>query len=631
MDDTAASPAPGAIVAALRRHPPFARMTADDVTRFAAAAQAVSYRAGQTVVAPADGPVAHLWWLQRGHIAGRRRADMVRAGDAGQFQIDAGELFPVGAALGGRAVTSTYVAEVDCDCLRVPLDAVQALAAASTPLAEFLHARVLHYLDVSRQMLQATLSSQTLAEQSLETPLGRLVRQPPVHVAPGSAVVEALRAMHERRIGSVLVAGDDGAPLGILTRHDVLGRITLPQRPLTTPIAEVMSAPVHTLDVAHTAQDAALLMSRHGVRHVPVTERGRLVGIVSERDLFAMQRLSVKQLGSAIRGAADVDAMRAATRELRQFAQRLLAQGVGARQITELISHFNDLVTERLVHLAATRRGLDLQRACWLAFGSEGRSEQTIATDQDNGLIFASDDPGRDRPAWLAFAREVNEALDACGYPLCKGGVMASNPACCLTADEWAARFDHWIGHGSPTDLLNASIYFDFRALAGRLDLAAPLRERVVADAARTPRFMKQMAENALRNSVPLNWLGAIRTEDRDGRQWLDLKLHGTMLFVDAARLFALARGIAETGTRARFEAVGRALQVAPQESESWAGAFEVLQMLRLRVQIEPGGDAANPNRIDFARLGDIDRRVLKEVYRIARRLQQRMELDYHR
>ena len=230
-----------------------------------------------------------------------------------------------------------------------------------------------------------------------------------------------------------------------------------------------MSAPVHTLDVdAHRAgRGAADVAPRHPPCAGDASD-GRVVGIVSERDLFAMQRLSLKQVSTRDpRRAATWPRCALARSEIRHFARNLLGQGVGARQLTELISHLNDVLTERLVRLVRGAHGMDLQRACWLAFGSEGRGEQTIATDQDNGLVFASDDAERDRPAWLALAREVNEALDACGYPLCKGNVMASNPACCLTPAEWCARFDHWIEQGAPEDLLNASIYFDFRPLAG--------------------------------------------------------------------------------------------------------------------------------------------------------------------
>jgi len=283
------------------------------------------------------------------------------------------------------------------------------------------------------------------------------------------------------------------------------------------------------------------------------------------------------------------------------------------------------------VQLLAREQGVDLQYACWLAFGSEGRSEQTIATDQDNGLVFVSDDPEADRPAWLRFARTVNDALDACGYPLCKGNVMASNPQCCLTAVEWQARFAQWIEHGAPQDLLNASIYFDLRPIAGHLDLAKPLREMLLRQPPRVPRFIKQMADNALANRAPLDWIGALDTRDDGEHRWLDLKLRGSSLFVDAARLYSLAHGINASSTRSRLTAAALALKAPALEGESWVAAFEFLQMLRLRVQLDEGAAQARPNEVDVAQLNPIDLRVLKESVRVARSLQQRIELDYQR
>jgi CBS domain-containing protein len=504
------------------------------------------------------------------------------------------------------------------------------------PFADFLNARMQRLLELSRRAWRAQQASQAFAEQSFESPLSSLLSDAPVAaVHSDTALGEALELMHTRRIGSVLVTDAAQQPVGILTRHDMIQRIILPQVSLAAPISQVMSAPVHTLDSYATVLDAAMLMSRRGIRHVPVTRGGRVVGMVSERDLFSMQRLSIKQTSAAIRSAADPSALRAAANDIRRVAGRLLAQGMGARQLTELISHLNDVLTARLVELAAVRHGLDLNGCCWLAFGSEGRSEQTVATDQDNGLVIVSDDPERDRPAWLAFARRVNEDLDACGYPLCRGNVMASNPACCLSTEEWCARFAQWIDHGAPEDLLKASIYFDLRPLAGNFALAHTLRERVTRGAAPVPRFIKQMADNALRNRVALDWRGAIDTQEIEGRQVFDLKAQGTAIFVDFARLYALAHGIAETGTRKRFEAVAAPMEAATRESESWSSAFEFMQLLRLQVQLRADVDSStaahNANLVEPARLNDIDRRMLKECLRVLRRLRQRVELDYRR
>jgi CBS domain-containing protein len=237
------------------------------------------------------------------------------------------------------------------------------------------------------------------------------------------------------------------------------------------------------------------------------------------------------------------------------------------------------------------------------------------------------------RPAWLAFAREVNDGLDACGYPLCKGNVMAVNPACCLTPAEWASRFDDWMDRGTPEDLLNASIYFDLRAVAGGLELATPLRELITTRAAELPRFINQLAGNALQRRPPLNWRGAIDTHEVDGRACIDLKLQGTAIFVDAARIYALAHGIEATGTRQRLEGVAQALQLGEAEAGAWVTAFEFLQALRLETQIGGVGavSADAPNLVEVDALNDIDRRMLREALRMARRLQQRLEMDYRR
>ena len=613
----------------LQRFAPFARMAAADVEAFVAAARQTYHAPGEPLLDPADGPVSKLLFLRRGSVAGG-------APDApgSAFQLEAGELFPVAAWLGQRAVSAPYTALDDCFCLEVPAEAVQALAARSAVLADFLHGRVQHVLALSRQAHKAAYAAQALAEQSMEARLGSLPRRALVSCTAHTPLLEVLHLMQREHVGSVLVLDAAGAALGIFTRGDVLDRVALAQPAIDmsrTPIAELMTHPVHTLDVAQGLEDAVLLMSRHGLRHVPVTEQGRVVAMVSERDLFALQRLSLRRLGSRLRGATELRQLVAMAPDIRRLTLALLAQGLSARSLTELISHLNDLLTERAVRLAAARQGLDLGSACWLAFGSEGRSEQTIATDQDNGLVFAAAEPDAERPRWLALGRQVNDLLDACGYPLCKGGIMAGRPECCLSVDEWTARFGHWIDQGAPEHLLEASIYFDFRPLAGAHALAAPMREFVCRQAARMPRFTRQLAQNALRNAPPLNWRGALDPRREGEHEWIDLKLNGTMLFVDAARLYALAQGITATGTRARLEAAAAALQVAPGECQAWIGAFEFLQMLRLRVQASDAPPRDNPNRLDPRTLNDIDRRILKESLRAARRLQQRIMLDYLR
>jgi CBS domain-containing protein len=262
--------------------------------------------------------------------------------------------------------------------------------------------------------------------------------------------------------------------------------------------------------------------------------------------------------------------------------------------------------------------------------GSEGRSEQTLVTDQDNGLIFAPA-PGTSiedtRQTLLAIARRVNLALDRAGYKLCPGEIMAGNPQWCLTLDEWRDRFAHWIDSGSPEALLHGSIFFDLRPLHGELALARELRRWLIEHAPRNPRFLHQMAANALKNRPPL---GLLRDFKLDAGGMLDLKLNGTMPFVDAARIYSLAHSIDETNTERRLVCMGPALNIAAHETEAWISAYQYVQGHRLRCQAEALAIGASAgNRLDPRKLHDFDREILKLAFRQASVLQERLALDY--
>jgi CBS domain-containing protein len=339
-------------------------------------------------------------------------------------------------------------------------------------------------------------------------------------------------------------------------------------------------------------------------------------------------------LREAIARAQGVGELADAASRITDLAGAALDAGAGVATTTSAISALNDEVTIAVVQSLAAEMGVELKRACWLAFGSQARGEQTFATDQDNGLVFAPLGDGEaERAGWLRFGQRVNEALAACGYPLCDGRVMAGQPLCCLTADEWCRRFEHWLAHGSGNDLLAVRIYFDVRPLTGNMGLAQPIRELLRSPAASVPRFIKQMANVVLCNHVPLNWWGAVVTDKRAGRAMFDLKMSGTALFVDAARLWALAHGIDEVGTEARMRAAGSLLHAPESEVAAWVEGFLTLQRMRLNLQRHrpPGGDPELRCRVGWDALDAADREALKRALRAARWVQQRIQLDYWR
>jgi CBS domain-containing protein len=268
---------------------------------------------------------------------------------------------------------------------------------------------------------------------------------------------------------------------------------------------------------------------------------------------------------------------------------------------------------------------------CWLSFGSEGRFEQTLSTDQDNGICFAAsgDEAETLRPAFLAFARKVNERLADCGFPLCKGNIMASNPDLCLSLEEWQAKFRNLIVAGNPQALLDATIFFDFRPLYGDESMTEVLRDRLLAYAKDAPLFLRQMASNAVKVAAPL---GLIRDfvfdKSEEFPHTLDLKASGSRLFVDAARILSLAHGVAETGTPERLRALTEMGKMGRDDTDAIVDGFYFLQKLRLRLQ-QTDTPAGRANRLDPEALNELDRLILKEAFKQAKKLQQRLQLEY--
>ena len=282
---------------------------------------------------------------------------------------------------------------------------------------------------------------------------------------------------------------------------------------------------------------------------------------------------------------------------------------------------------EGAVDLAEAEFELPLVPWCWLAFGSEGRLEQTLDTDQDNGIVFVPEserDTETLRQRFLPFARRVNEVLDACGFPFCKGDVMAGNPRWCLSMTEWRGQFAGWMSCATPDDLLNATIFFDFRAIAGDVTLAARLQQWLLANAGDNDLFLRFMAANALRGGPPLGRIRDFVVDRESGL--LDLKRDGSRIFVDAARILALALGVSDTATSGRLEAAGALLGWPRREVDACLEAFDFIQQLRLRGQREKAGP---PNRIAPSALNELEHAFLKESFRQARKLQQKLQFRY--
>jgi CBS domain-containing protein len=335
------------------------------------------------------------------------------------------------------------------------------------------------------------------------------------------------------------------------------------------------------------------------------------------------------ELEAALNGLASAGDAPALAAQLRGYLLDAAGRDLGGLLATRLVSAFNDRLATRVIELTARRHRLPDVAWCWLAFGSEGRHEQTFVSDQDNGLVFGAVDQREAialRELFVPFARDVNQRLAECGFPLCSGDIMAGNPAWCLSLDEWRERFIDWVRRPDPQALLNASIFFDLRPLCGDAGLGENLRTLLLALTSDSPAFLHLMAANALQAPAPLNFRGDIVTDDEAGHR-VDLKKFGSRIFVDAARIFALAAGARSVNTSARLRDAGPAAGLAAGDIEAADAAFG--QLLRIRIACQRRWPEVADHGVPLAELDEFERAVLRETLRQARRLQQRLKVNY--
>lgn len=614
----------------LRQLPPLATLDAARLEAVLQDSRLTFHPRGSHIIHPDVGSTSpSLFILKQGRVAlYMPDAEHAPAGGAAEMELAPGSLFGSEWALGQRPPAYVYQAEEDSFCWQLGKSA-QAALRDSPEVWQWLMEEAWRSLEQLRSRQARDREARYLAQQVLCLPLGSLFQREPLTVRPEQRAAEVLALMAAERIGSVVVVNAK-KPVGIVTETDLVRRALAIEGGQALSVAEIMTPRPVTLNATHTLAEAALEMTTRGIRHIPVVDdEGYLLGMVSERDIFMRQRAGFGTLSAPIEQAESVAALTPIVATIREAGKGMYRQGMGAVQLTNLISSLNDRVAERILHLIETETPPP-GTYCWLAFGSEGRMEQTFSTDQDNGLIFIPSGPDTveaERQQYLAFAERVNVALDQVGFPLCKGNIMARNPEWCMTLEEWQQRFTRWIQSPTPEALLNASIFFDFRALHGDASLAEALRDHLFKLSQENTIFLHMMAKNALTAIPPLGKFARFNTE-KAKQNTVDLKTMGVRLFVDIARIYALKHGVRATNTIQRLRLGGQKMKRNPKLIEADIAAFEFIQSIRMRSQLQARAEL-DPNRIDPYSLNELDQRVLQESFRQAQLLQERLRLDY--
>lgn len=463
--------------------------------------------------------------------------------------------------------------------------------------------------------------------------VGELIRRRPVACSPGRPVVELARMMSQERVGSVVVVDDAGLPIGIVTDRDLRKKVVAEARdPAATFARDIMSAPVVAVAPAAFAFEALLDMTRREIHHLAVVEDSRLVGVISTHDFLMLDTAHPVVLAREIARATSVEALASAGARTVTLVRRLVEQGGSAHDIGQLVAELNDRLVATTLALTANALLLGGEPPpstvyCWLALGSEARREQTLRTDQDNGLVYADPPPEQREQvaAWYAhFATAAIANLVRVGFPRCPGDIMASNPRWCRPLSEWTGQFRRWMSEPEPEPVLAAQIHFDLRPIAGAASLGEALRALIVDEAPKHRLFLRLLARDVVERHVPLTVFGNVAVARRgSARGTVDIKGGAAMPLTGAARVHALELGLGVTNTVERIRAAGAGGRYRAEEVREITDAFQHVTRLRLVHQLEQIAAGELPdNAIRPDRLSRADAVLLKDALKVVRRVQ---------
>jgi CBS domain-containing protein len=577
----------------LGRYPPFDSLERTELEAVAATVEESHAARGEAVLVENGPPGTYLYVVRDGTMELDHKGRPVDV-------VTKGQLFGHPTLLSGLAPEFTVRAREDTDLYLIPREA--ALSVLTRPegvtlVAQSFRDRVVRAADAAHAMPDVR-----------SVPVTSVIRRPPLFCAPETTVRAAAQLMSDESSASVLVR--TAAGLGIVTDADLRRKVLAGGMPPETPVSAVMTLPAATVSADTLAPQASIEMMQQGVSHMPVVDaEGRVLGVVSAGSLMNLDALSPFALRRSMAAARDEDAVAEAAARVPALFVNLLDAGLDGPAVTRVITVLSDVMTSRLLDLSIGRAGPPPVAFAWLALGSGARKELTLASDQDNALAFEdADDPAVDG-YFAGVADEVNRGLARCGFAYDQSGVHARDRHWRLSRSNWMSVFSRCLEVWDWNHLLRASIAFDFRRVAGGLDMVTPLAS-ILHQAPRHGGFLSGIAHLASQIPSPLGFRGRLTGP-------IDIKKSGLLPVENLARFYAFARGITVGSTVERLLSVEQMGTGAADDARALREAYMSMSLMRLRHHAELiGRGVAAHNVIDTETLRPLARVTLQEALR---------------
>ncbi|MED5425458.1 MAG: putative nucleotidyltransferase substrate binding domain-containing protein [Pseudomonadota bacterium] len=454
-----------------------------------------------------------------------------------------------------------------------------------------------------------------------------VINKSPVSVDIETSITVAAQIMTNQKVSSLLVTREDKL-IGIITDRDLRSRVVAASLDIHLPVSHIMTPNPAQIMGNRTLFDALALMTERNIHHLPVIDQQTLVplGMVTASDIIRHQRGNVLFIIGELSKAENLYELTRLSWQLPHYFSAH-AKKAGDYDIAgKILSQATDIMTRKLIGFFQQANGKAPMMFAWLVYGSQAREDQTMGSDQDNGLLL-TERPSKTQAEYFAkMADYVCNGLAKCGIKLCDGNIMASNPKLRLSLEEAIEEAKRWVKAPTKDAIMHFNIFLDVRCAAGDISLFKQL-QRQRAPLMKQNMFLAALTRNSNEISVPLSMFQKfIYEKGRKEKDVIDLKTRAVALINNIARIYALADGVTLPNTLARLDALSENSQLSKRDATNLRDIWLFLNRLRWRHQLE---NKVTDNRVSVSSLSSIEKHQLKAAFKAIERTNQAMVMKF--
>ena len=454
-----------------------------------------------------------------------------------------------------------------------------------------------------------------------------VINKSPVSVDVETSITVAAQIMTNQKVSSLLVTREDKL-IGIITDRDLRSRVVATSLDIHHPVSHIMTHNPAQIMGNRTLFDALALMTERNIHHLPVIDQQTLVplGMVTASDIIRHQRGNVLFIIGELSKAENLYELTRLSWQLPHYFSAH-AKKAGDYDIAgKILSQATDIMTRKLIGFFQQANGKAPMMFAWLVYGSQAREDQTMGSDQDNGLLLAERPSEAQAEYFAKMADYVCNGLAKCGIKLCDGNIMASNSKLRLSLEEAIEEAKRWVKAPTKDAIMHFNIFLDVRCAAGDISLFKQL-QRQRAPLMKQNMFLAALTRNSNEISVPLSMFQKfIYEKGRKEKDVIDLKTRAVALINNIARIYALADGVTLPNTLARLDALSENSQLSKRDATNLRDIWLFLNRLRWRHQLE---NKVTDNRVSVSSLSSIEKHQLKAAFKAIERTNQAMVMKF--